>query len=79
MLVEILGVLKEVPVPKDAPPVDAAYQLMVPADAVAPNVKTPGPQLESVVVVATVGIAYTVANTAVLAPATQPFTLAASA
>ena len=71
--------MKEVPVPKDAPPVDAAYQLMVPADAVAPNVKTPGPQLESVVVVATVGITFTVAKTAVLAPATHPFTLAASA
>ena len=52
---------------------------MVPADAVAPNVNVPVPQRLAGVVVAIVGIANTVAKTAVLAPATQPFTLAASA
>jgi hypothetical protein len=31
----MLGVVKLVPVPKEAPPVNAAYQLMVPAAAAA--------------------------------------------
>ena len=30
-----------VPVPREAPPVEAAYQLMVPAEAVAPSVTVP--------------------------------------
>ena len=42
---EMLGVIKLVPVPILAPPVNVAYQLMVPEEAVAPNVTTPGPQL----------------------------------
>ena len=33
----MLGVVNEVPVPRLVPPVAAAYQLMVPADAVAPR------------------------------------------
>ena len=39
----MLGVVNEVPVPRLAPPVAAAYQLMVPADAVAPRVTVPVP------------------------------------
>ena len=39
----MLGVVNEVPVPRLVPPVAAAYQLMVPADAVAPRVTVPVP------------------------------------
>ena len=55
--------MKDVPVAKAVPPVDAANQLNVPADAVAPNVTVPVPQLAPGVVVATVGIALMVATT----------------
>jgi hypothetical protein len=54
------GVVKEVPVPNDEPPVDAAYQLIVPAEAVAPNVTVPVPQREPGVVPVIVGMAFTV-------------------
>lgn len=46
----MLGVVKDVPVPSELPPVEAAYQLMVPALAVAPNVTVPVPQRDAVVV-----------------------------
>ena len=36
--------MKEVPVPKDVPPEEAAYQEIVPEDAAAPIVTAPGPQ-----------------------------------
>ena len=39
-----LGVVKIDPVPNELPPVAAAYQLIVPAFAVAVNVTGPGPQ-----------------------------------
>jgi hypothetical protein len=55
----MLGVVNDVPVPKLAPPVAAAYQLMVPALAVAPNVTVPAPQRLAGVVAVTVG-AFTV-------------------
>ncbi len=35
------GVVNEVPVPRLVPPVAAAYQLIVPAEAVAPRVTVP--------------------------------------
>ena len=54
------------PVPSEDPPVGAAYQLMVPADAVAPNVTVPGPQRALGVVPEMVGIVFTVAVTVVL-------------
>ena len=73
------GVLKEVPDPRSVPPVEAEYQSMVPAEAAAPNVRTPGPQLESDVEETTLGIEFTVAKTATLDEAEQPFTLCASA
>ena len=49
------GVVKEVPDPKDEPPVKAAYQLIVPADAVAPSITVPDPQREPGVVPVIVG------------------------
>ena len=63
VLVEIIGVVYEVPVASEAPPVEAAYQFNVPVD-VAPNVTEPVPQLDAGVVEATVGIALMVATTA---------------
>ena len=52
--------VKLVPVPSDAPPLDAAYQLMVPALAAAPSVTVPGPHLDPGVVPVIVGTALTV-------------------
>ncbi len=52
----MLGVVKDVPVPRDAPPVADAYQLMVPADAVAPKVTVPASHLAAGVVPAMVGM-----------------------
>ncbi len=56
----MLGVVKLVPVPKLAPPVAAAYQLTVPADAVAPNITVPVPQTLPGVVPVIVGMVFTV-------------------
>ena len=56
----MLGVAKLVPVPSEAPPVEAAYQLIVPALAVAPRVTTPVPHLDPGVVPVIVGTAFTV-------------------
>jgi len=48
--VDIDGVTKEAPVPREVPPEDAAYQLMVPPDETAPNVTVPVPHLDPGVV-----------------------------
>ena len=55
-----MGVTNEVPEPKNIPPVIASYQLMVPAEAVAPNVTFPDPQTVPGVVPVIVGKALTV-------------------
>ena len=60
------GVVKEVPVPSDNPPLDAAYQLIVPAEAVAPKATVPVPQREPSVVPVIVGTVFIVALTDVL-------------
>ena len=65
------GVVNEIPVPSDTPPVAAAYQLIVPAEAVAPRVTVPDPQTDPGVVPVIVGIAFTVATTAVLEAVVQ--------
>ena len=75
---DIDGVIKLVPVPKLAPPDAAAYQLMVPADAVAPNVAVPVPQILAGVVPVMVGTVLTVATTAVLLAVVQPFEVAST-
>jgi len=41
----VTGVVKFVPVPKETPPVEDAYQLITPAEAVAVKVATPAPQM----------------------------------
>ena len=75
---EIEGVVKEVPVPSDAPPVAAAYQLIVPADAVAERVTVPVPQFEPGVEAVMVGIALIVAVIEVLEPVVQPALVAST-
>ena len=59
-MVEILGVVYDVPVAKAVPPVDAAHQLIVPALAVAERASVPEPQTEAGVVPVIVGNAVTV-------------------
>jgi hypothetical protein len=74
VVVEILDVVKLVPVPNDEPPVEAAYQFMVPLEDVAPKVTVPVPHLEPAVVPVIVGKVFTVAVTAVLLAVVQlPF------
>ncbi len=64
MVVDILGVVNEVPVAKLVPPVEAAYQLIVPALALAPNITVPVPQREAGIVEETDGMVLTVRVTA---------------
>ena len=64
MVTEILGVVKLVPVPTLAPPVEAVYHNKVPALLVAPRVRVPGPHLSSGVVKVMLGSSFTVATTA---------------
>ena len=52
--------------PKEEPPLDAAYQLIVPALAVAPKATVPASQRPAGVVPVIVGVAVTVAATEVL-------------
>ena len=53
-------VVNDVPVPKEDPPVPAAYQLIVPALAVTPKVTVPASHLEPGVVPVIVGLEVTV-------------------
>ena len=78
MVLDIVGVIKLIPVPKLAPPVGAAYQLIVPADAVAPNVTVPVPQTLPGVDPVIVGMGFTVASTGVLVPVVQPLAVASA-
>ena len=72
------GVVNEVPVPNDDPPLDAAYQLIVPADAVAPKATVPVPQREPSVVPVIEGVTVTVAVTEVLDPVVQLLSVAST-
>ena len=74
----MLGVVKLLPVPKLDPPVAAAYQLIIPADAVAPKVTVPASHLLAGVVLVIVGIGLTVATTGVLLPVVHPFAVAST-
>ena len=65
-MLDIEGVVKLTPVPKELPPVEAAYQLIVPAEAVAPRSTVPVPQSEPGVVPVIVGTVFTVAVIEVL-------------
>ena len=68
----MLGVVNDVPVPNEEPPVAAAYQFIVPAEAVAPKVTVPVPHREPSVVPVIVGIVFIVAVTAALPPNNPP-------
>ena len=62
----MVGVVNDVPVPNNEPPVEAAYQFNVPALAVAPNVTVPASQRAPGVVPDIIGVVFTVAITEVL-------------
>ena len=74
----MLGVVNETPVANDVPPVNALYQLIVPALAVAPNTAVPVPHIAAGVLAVMVGIVLTVAATDVLAAVVQPFAVAST-
>ncbi len=74
----MLGVVNDVPFPKLVPPVAALYQLIVPALAVAANTTVPVPQRLAGVFAVIVGIAFTVAATAVLVAVVHPFAVAST-
>jgi hypothetical protein len=59
--------VKAVPVPRELPPVEAEYQLMVPAEAVDARFTVPESQVYPEVTVLMVGMANIVAVTVVLA------------
>ena len=61
----MLGVVNDVPVEVAVPPVNAVYQLIVPALAVAPNATVPVPQRLAGVLAVMVGIVFTITATAV--------------
>ena len=67
-----------VPVPSEAPLFEAAYQLIVPAEAVAPRLAVPAPQRVTGVVPVIVGIVFTVAITADLEVVVHPLAVAAA-
>jgi len=65
-------------VPSDEPPLDAAYQLIVPADAVASKATVPELQTTPGVVPVIVGMLVTVAVTEVLDAVVQPLSVAST-
>ena len=66
------------PVANEVPPVDAEYQLTVPALALAPKVTVPVPQFDPSVVDDIVGIVLIVALTAVLLAVVHPLEVAST-
>jgi hypothetical protein len=74
---EILGVVKEVPLPKEDPPAEAAYQFKIPAFAVALRTTSPASQREPGVTDVTSGVVFIVAVTSVLSEV-QPLLLAST-
>jgi hypothetical protein len=72
VVVVIVGVVKAVPVPREVPPDETAYQFKIPAVAVAPRTNAPVPQRESGVVELITGVIFTVATTAVLGEVQLP-------
>jgi hypothetical protein len=75
VVIEMLGVVKLVPVPTILPAVAASYQVKVPAEAVADKTAVPVPQIEAEVEAVMVGIGLTVAITAVLVAEVQPLSV----
>ena len=77
MVLEILGVVNDVPVPNEGPPVGAAYQFKVPV-LEAPKLTVPASQRAAGVVLVTVGVVLTVAVTDVLDAVVQPLFVAST-
>jgi hypothetical protein len=75
VVVEMLGVVKLDPVAKATPPLLAANQDIVPAEAVADKTAVPVPHIEAGVEAVIVGTVFTVATTAVLAADVQPLSV----
>ena len=74
----MLGVVNDAPVAKLVPPIAALYQLIVPALAVAAKVTVPVPQRLAGVFAVMLGMAFTVATTAVLVAVVHPFAVAST-
>ena len=72
VVVEIIGVVKDGPVPNEDPPVEAANQLIVPTEVVAPRVTVPLPQTDPGVVLVIIGTMLIVAVTGVLEAVVHP-------
>ena len=70
--------MNAVPVPNAVPPVGASYQLIVPPEAVAPNVTEPESQRDAGVVDVIDGEMFTVAITDVLVGVVQPDSVAST-
>ena len=64
------------PVPIEDPPINASYQLIVPAEAVAPRETVPVLQRLAGVVAVMVGMVLTVATTAILDVVVHPLAVA---
>lgn len=73
VVIEILGVVKLVPVPTKLPNVGASYQLIVPPEAVACKVTVPASQRLAEVVEVMLGTGLIVAVTSVLGEVQKPF------
>jgi hypothetical protein len=69
-------VINVIPVPKEVPPVNKLYQLIVPALPVAPRVTEPVPHLEAGVVLVIVGRAFIVTTCVVVTGPLHPAALA---
>src|SRR5450759_1568014 len=74
----MLPVVYDVPVANDDPPVNAAYQLTVPAVALAPKVTVPASQRAAGVVDEMAGVVFTVAITSVLDDVVQELLVAST-
>ena len=61
----MVGVTNELPDPNKEPPLEAVYQFIVPALALAPKVTEPASQRDAGVVLTTVGVVFIVAVTGV--------------
>ena len=70
--------VNNIPVPKDKPPVNVAYQFNTPALSVAPNITVPESQRDPSVVLNTVGVKLTAANTDVLGKLVHPIFVAST-
>ena len=72
------GVVKDPPEPRLAPPEDAAYQLIVPPEAIAERATVPVPHRLPPVEPVILGVIFIVAKTAVLEAEVHPLAVAST-